>query len=50
MTQLTILRYPDTRLHTIAKPVGVVDVRLRQRSPASRWTNFTRLAMKSLLY
>ena len=30
MTQLTILRYPDTRLHTIAKPVGVVDVRLRQ--------------------
>ncbi len=30
MTQLTILRYPDTRLHTIAKPVGAVDARLRQ--------------------
>ena len=30
MTQLTILRYPDTRLHTIAKPVGVVDARVRQ--------------------
>ena len=30
MTQLTILRYPDARLHTIAKPVGVVDARVRQ--------------------
>ena len=30
MTQLTILRYPDIRLHTIAKPVGVVDARVRQ--------------------
>ncbi|ABE46522.1 peptide deformylase [Polaromonas sp. JS666] len=30
MTQLTILRYPDPRLHTIAKPVGAVDARLRQ--------------------
>ena len=30
MTQLTILRYPDVRLHTIAKPVGVVDARVRQ--------------------
>ena len=30
MTQLTILRYPDTRLHTIAKPVAAVDARLRQ--------------------
>jgi len=30
MTQLTILRYPDARLHTIAKPVSVVDARVRQ--------------------
>ena len=27
MTQLTILRYPDPRLHTVAKPVAVVDAR-----------------------
>ena len=30
MTQLTILRYPDPRLHTIAKPVAAVDARLRK--------------------
>jgi len=30
MTQLTILRYPDPRLHTVAKPVTQVDARLRQ--------------------
>ena len=30
MTQITILRYPDPRLHTIAKPVAEVDARLRQ--------------------
>lgn len=29
MTQLTILRYPDPRLHTVAKPVTVVDKRLQ---------------------
>lgn len=29
MTQLTILRYPDPRLHTVAKPVGKVDARLK---------------------
>ena len=29
MTQLTILRYPDARLHTIAKPVAVVDARVK---------------------
>ena len=29
MTQLTILRYPDPRLHTVAKPVASVDARLR---------------------
>ena len=29
MTQLTILRYPDPRLHTIAKPVAAVDARLQ---------------------
>jgi peptide deformylase len=27
---LTILRYPDPRLHTVAKPVSAVDDRLRQ--------------------
>jgi len=30
MTQLTILRYPDPRLHTVAKPVAAVDARLRE--------------------
>ena len=29
MTQLTILRYPDPRLHTVAKPVATVDSRLQ---------------------
>lgn len=29
MTQLTILRYPDPRLHTVAKPVAAVDTRIR---------------------
>ena len=29
MTQLTILRYPDARLHTIAKPVATVDARIK---------------------
>ena len=29
MTQLTILRYPDPRLHTVAKPVDAVDARLQ---------------------
>ena len=29
MTQLTILRYPDPRLHTVAKPVDTVDARLQ---------------------
>ena len=27
---LPILRYPDPRLHTVAKPVGAVDARIRQ--------------------
>jgi len=30
MALLTILRYPDPRLHTVAKPVGQVDERLRR--------------------
>ena len=30
MTLLTILRFPDPRLHTLAKPVAQVDARLRQ--------------------
>ena len=29
MTQLTILRYPDARLHTVAKPVATVDARVK---------------------
>ncbi len=29
MTVLTILRYPDPRLHTVAKPVAAVDARIR---------------------
>ena len=29
MTQLTILRYPDPRLHTVAKPVAAVDARVQ---------------------
>lgn len=29
MALLTILRYPDPRLHTVAKPVAVVDERIR---------------------
>jgi peptide deformylase len=29
MTQLTILRYPDPRLHTVARPVPAVDARIR---------------------
>ena len=30
MALLTILTYPDPRLHTVAKPVAVVDERIRQ--------------------
>lgn len=30
MSQLTILRYPDPRLHTVAKPVAAVDARVRK--------------------
>jgi len=30
MASLSILRYPDPRLHTVAKPVAVVDERIRQ--------------------
>jgi peptide deformylase len=29
MARLDILRYPDPRLHTVAKPVGSVDARIR---------------------
>ena len=29
MSSLTILRYPDPRLHTVARPVAVVDQRIR---------------------
>ena len=34
MPVLTILRYPDPRLHTVAKPVATVDARLRQLADA----------------
>ena len=30
MAQLNILRYPDPRLHTVAKPVSAIDSRIRQ--------------------
>lgn len=30
MARLDILHYPDTRLHTVAKPVGEVDARIRK--------------------
>ena len=30
MAKLSILRYPDPRLHTVAKPVVAVDARIRQ--------------------
>jgi peptide deformylase len=30
MARLPILRYPDPRLHTVARPVAVVDQRIRQ--------------------
>ena len=30
MAQLTILRYPDPRLHTVARPVAAVDERIRR--------------------
>jgi peptide deformylase len=30
MTKLTILRYPDERLHTVAKPVLVIDGRIER--------------------
>src|SRR2546423_15129644 len=30
MAKLDILRYPDPRLHTVAKPVKEVDARIRQ--------------------
>jgi peptide deformylase len=34
MTQLTILRYPDPRLHTVARPVAAIDARVRQLADA----------------
>ena len=34
MPQLTILRYPDPRLHTVAHPVALVDERLRKLAQA----------------
>jgi peptide deformylase len=34
MSKLTILRYPDPRLHTVAKPVVAVDERIRALADA----------------
>ena len=34
MTQLTILRYPDPRLHIVARPVAAIDARVRQLADA----------------
>ena len=34
LTQLTILRYPDSRLHTVAKSVAAVDDRVRALAEA----------------
>ena len=41
MTLLTILRYPDARLLTVAKPVAVVDDRIRKLAEAMLETMYT---------
>ena len=41
MTLLTILRYPDARLLTLAKPVAVVDDRIRKLAAAMLETMYT---------
>jgi len=40
MTQLTILRFPDPRLHTVAKPVADVDSRVRELADAMLQTMY----------
>ena len=40
MTQLTILRFPDPRLHTVAKPVVNVDSRVRKLADAMLQTMY----------
>ena len=40
MTPLTILRYPDSRLHTVAVPVADVDARLKQLADAMLHTMY----------
>jgi len=40
MSELTILRYPDPRLHTVAKPVASVDARVRQLADAMLQTMY----------
>ena len=40
MTPLTILRFPDPRLHTVAKPVADVDARLKQLADAMLQTMY----------
>ncbi len=41
MTILKILRYPDDRLHTVAKTVAAVDVRIRQLADDMAETMYT---------
>ena len=40
MSVLTILRYPDPRLHTVAKPIAAVDARVRQLADAMLQTMY----------
>ena len=40
MNQLTILRYPDPRLHTVAKPVPTVDARVKSLAEAMLQTMY----------
>ena len=41
MAKLTILKYPDPRLHTVAKPVAQVDARIRQLADDMLETMYT---------
>jgi peptide deformylase len=41
MAQLTILRYPDPRLHTVARPVAAVDERIRALAASMLETMYT---------
>ena len=45
---LPILRYPDPRLHTVAKPVAAVDARVRQYMQGRDLTDLARAAVGAL--